>query len=68
MKRYLPIKIHSIIFGKGWWWGSKFFFFNECVIIPSWFHYRYCQKMSGETIVNDFPESWHKSNDKYRER
>ena len=66
MKRFLPIKIHSIDFGIGWWWGSKLFF-KHGVVIPSWYHYRRCQKLSGLAIELEYPQSWHKSNDKYRD-
>lgn len=29
LKRFLPIKVHSIKFGYGWWFGDKLFFFEK---------------------------------------
>ena len=29
LKRFLPIKVHSIKFGYGWWFSDKLFFFEK---------------------------------------
>ena len=65
MKRYLPIRIHSISMGNGYWWGKRIFF-RGCYILPMFRHYPDCQTPDGEAIRPKWPESWHRTNDKYR--
>lgn len=65
MKKYLPMKIHSVYYGYCWWWGKKIFC-KGGYIVPMSEHYPKCQTLYGKAIEPAYPESWHKSNLKYR--
>lgn len=67
MKRYLPIRIHSFKLGYGLWWGKRIFF-RGGYVLPMFYAFPGCQTPEGKAIRPEWPESWHRTNDKYRKR
>ena len=62
MKKYLPIRIHSIDFGYGWWWSNYFFFFRKYkapfVALPMCTHWKRCTFENGLAINGGDVDSW----------
>ena len=62
MKKFLPIKVHHVIFGYGIWWGCKVYYWNNnygFIVIPS----SYCVGgmivvKNGEKTTNGKLKSW----------
>lgn len=65
MKKYLPMKIHSIYYGYCWWWGKRIFC-KGGYIVPMAAHYSKCQTLYGKAIEPVYTASWHESNQRYR--
>lgn len=42
LRRYLPIRIHSVYYGAGWWWGNYFVFWTTFAVLPMCWHYKLC--------------------------
>ena len=58
MKKYLPLRIQSRVFGRGWWWGTHCWFFRRFAIVPMWWHYKDCLTLEGKPIVPKHAYSW----------
>lgn len=67
MKRFLPILIHSFRLGNGLWWGKRVFF-KGGYILPMSLYFHELQTPEGRNIRPSWPESWHRTNDKYRDK
>ena len=61
IKKYLPIRIHSIDYGIGYWWGKRMFF-SELVIVPVCKHYHRTQTLEGKAIEPRYVRSWDDNN------
>lgn len=59
MRRFLPIRIHSICYGYGWWWGSKFYFFSPLYVIAMhWERRNATYARNGKEISHGRIKSW----------
>lgn len=60
IRKFLPIKIHSIYLGVGYWWGCYFFFIKDNkAIVPMHYEYRNCIFMkNGRSITEGAIHSW----------
>lgn len=58
IKRFKPIRIHSVDFGYGRWFGRYFFFLHPFVIIPMYAHYFRCSYEDGKEISSGCTSSF----------
>lgn len=62
LKKYLPIKIHHIMYSYGWWIGDKFIFFEKHWIpfnvMPMSLEYKRTTFAKGKNIDGGSTKSW----------
>lgn len=68
IKKYLPIRIHHIIYGYGYWFGARFYFWHKGpIIVPMWNeHNNAVYSYSLERIERGCVDSW--GDERSRER
>lgn len=71
LKRFLPIKVHSIKFGYGWWFSDKLFFFEKhwmpVNIVPICFDIKHLVFDSNlKTIGHGNAKSWNRYYEQFK--
>lgn len=70
LKKYLPIKVHSIHYGYGWWFGDKVIFFEKhwipFNIMHICFELKHLGFANGKSIDEGLTHSWDRYSDQFK--